>query len=191
MIGIKNIKKLFDGNRALDYFPLCWLGMVPGRKKKRGRESMKTKQELIDTLRGFTAQRSGLNTRDYVSGWNDKDGLSALRADQYRMRKHGQHARQLLRAVELSGITADDIVRESAGQRLEVDGESGAISFTACQYFPTEYRAAVCRLCAAVLWEHYREDFAAAAKAGESAGDAIRRKFRAWFGRGMASTWFN
>jgi hypothetical protein len=58
-------------------------------------------------------------------------------------------------------------------------------------YWPTEYRKVVCAIAAQALWDHYREDFSTAAKPGESAGDAIRRKFKQWFGRSIQTRWFN
>ena len=148
------------------------------------------KQVIIDNLRGFIAQRSGIDARNYISHWQDTAGRAALRADQRTITKHGKHARELLRHVELSGITAQELVDESKGKRLEIS-EDGSVTYIAGQYFATEYRAGVCAVLASALWNYYRDDFAALKRKDESDGDAIRRKFKTMFGRSIANAWFN
>jgi hypothetical protein len=87
-----------------------------------------------------------------------------------------------------------------------------SIDYTTGQYFPTEYRKAVARLCAAVLWVHAREhelpkpfknigtgdqDWHAfkpthdALPKALSAGDWLRAHFARRFGKGIAARYFN
>jgi len=146
---------------------------------------MKTKQKMIDALRAFINQRSGIEFANYGN-------VTAFRAEQRSITKDLHHARELLRSVELAGgldgNTLAGAFRAYSG-RLSWDG--ARLTYTTGQYFPTEYRRAVCAVCAAALWDYYRDDYATAAKAGESAGDSIRRNFRRVYGRAMQMRWFD
>lgn len=144
-----------------------------------------TKSDILAALRGFIAQRSGIDARNYFSDWRDASGVAAFRADYRRILKHGRHARRLLEAISWrDSITADAIIR-SAGGRIEIAERDGKItvSYTAGQYAPTEYRAAVCRLLARVLWVYWQSD-------GMDASDIYKRA-RDEFGRSIAKSWFS
>ena len=144
-----------------------------------------TKSDLIAALRGFISQRSGIDSRNYFSDWRDASGVAAFRADYRRILRDGRHARRLIEAVAWrDSITADAIIR-SAGGRLEIAECDGKVTVSYCagQYFSTEYRAAVCRLLARVFWVYWQCDGADA--------DAIRKRARDEFGRGIAQAWFN
>lgn len=159
-----------------------------------------TKAAIIQSLRAFIAQRSGLDWRDYSGD------RAALMGDYRPILKHGRHARQLLRAVELrDSITADDLIeasRHAFSGRLAIKvREDGAVAIDYCagQYFPTEYRNAACAVLASALWAYWRANMPAPTKAkdgsdrydGLSAGDWLRRQARREFGRGIASAWFS
>ena len=141
-----------------------------------------TKSELCNLLRAFVAQRSGLDWRNYASDWRDTAGMSALRSDRNRILQHGRDARALLSFVEnLSPIPVDYLLSElSDGKRLSFDPSRGSIDYCAGQYFPTEYRAAVCRALSTALWRYH-------VNLGTS-------DVRAWavetFGCAIASRWF-
>ncbi len=66
------------------------------------------KQAIIAALRTFMNQRSGIDFRDYGD-------VKAFRAEQRSITKDLHHARELMRAVELSSITADDLLKASKG----------------------------------------------------------------------------
>lgn len=87
---------------------------------------------------------------------------------------------------------------------------SDRLDYCAGQYFPTEYRKAVCAVLAQALWGyfranlegkhdkvehagtmHERETFTVGGKSGLSWGDAIRATARRELSRGVASRWFN
>lgn len=165
---------------------------------------MNKKQQIITALRAFVAQRSGMD-------WHDYGDVTSYRAEQRSITRDGKEARELLRAVELrDSITADDIIAASkraySGRLLIVERADGAVAVDYCtgQYFPTEYRRAVCAVLASALWERARQDMPAPtlhhnSETGETveryrglrAGDYLRAGFRREYGRGLASRWFS
>jgi hypothetical protein len=150
-----------------------------------------TKEQVITLLYAFAAQRPGLDFGNYGD-------VTSYRSESRRITRQLHEARELIRAVELAqGMTVETLLggfRAFSG-RLTVAPHTkpGAWRLDYCtgQYWPTEYRAAVCAVCASALWDYYREDFAKAANPGESPGDAIRRKFRRQFGAAMQRRWFD
>ena len=128
-------------------------------------------------------QRPGLDFGNYGD-------LKNYRAELRSITKDLHDARSLLRAVELSSLSAETLkeaFRAYSG-RLTWDGK--ALAYCTGQYWPTEYRKVVCAVAAAALWDYFREDYAATAKGDESPGDAIRRNFRRVYGRRMQTRWF-
>lgn len=177
------------------------------------------KVAVLAALRTFARQRSGIEWGNYGG-----DG-AAYRSEVRSITKDLTHATALLRAVQLRSISADDIIRASQNAysgRLTLTeratpegGFAFAVGYCAGQYFPTEYRRAVCAVLASALWDYvrtqcmpkpgsknYRED-----KPGQrdehggrsyaigdqwcTAGDWLRRHFAREFGRGIASRWFS
>lgn len=156
----------------------------------------KLKDNIIKALRAFIAQRSGLERGAYGDPRVPDGGTGdrAYSADKRAITRDLTDAKQLIREVELSAMTAAQLVEGfgaySGRLSIATDGESVRLDYTAGQYFPTEYRKAVCAVCARALWDHYREAYAAGARPGESAGDAIRRRFREVLGKRIADRWF-
>jgi hypothetical protein len=163
------------------------------------------KQQIIEALRAFMAQRSGIEFANYGD-------VSAFRSEQRSITKDLHHARRLLRDIELrDSITAGMILEASkhaySGRLSIVERDDGAIAVDYCagQYFPTEYRRAVCAVCASVLWDwaraycmpepvlmHNSETGETLERyQGQRAGDWLRAKFRKEYGRAIASRWFN
>jgi hypothetical protein len=58
------------------------------------------------------------------------------------------------------------------------------VDYCTGQYFPTEYRRAVCSVLSSALWDYFRTN-------GADTGDDIRRTARRELGRSIASRWFN
>jgi hypothetical protein len=145
---------------------------------------MKTKSEIINDLRAFVAQRSGIEVGNYVSpGCADLDGWRALQADRRLIGQQGRDARALLAYAEASLMDFETLVRPLTGAgRLSY--ENGALNYTAGQYWATEYRAAVCAALAAALWAYWNPD--GLLKPGQVRQAALRT-----FGRGLAKRWFN
>ena len=146
-----------------------------------------TKAQIIEAMRRFINQRSGIDYRNYAGGdW--KESREAFNGDYRPILKHGRQARQLLRAVELrDSITAEMILaatRAYCGRlQIEVKDDEVRVDYCTGQYFPTEYRSAACAVLATVLWDYWREDYK------DLAG--IQKQAKREFGRGIASEWFN
>lgn len=166
---------------------------------------MDKKQQIIAALYAFARQRSGIEFCNYGD-------VQSFRAEQRSITKDLQHARTLIRAVEWrDSITAADIIKASetaySGRLSIVERADGAIAIDYCagQYFPTEYRRAVCAVMASCLWRHVADHCMPEpvlmhnSETGETveryqdlrAGDWLRRHFKREYGRGIASRWFN
>ena len=115
------------------------------------------KQQIIDALYTFANKRPGLELRDYIRSWDDSEGRATYRAESRNITKDLNHARALLRRLELSGITAEQIIeasKEAFSGRLTISAtDDGIVKVSYCvgQYFPTEYRKAVASVCARAL----------------------------------------
>lgn len=177
------------------------------------------KQQIIAGLDSWIRQRPGLEWRNYVSGWNDTEGRKAYRAEVRRIGRQLREARLMLRAVEWrERITADDILEATRAYsgRLKIAehvkyytaadcpgrpcgtecDHRGASTFTIdyCtgQYWPTEYRAAVCAVLGTVLFDAWRKDCPPDDKLGKvSPGTWIRSGLRREFGRTLQSRWMD
>ena len=117
---------------------------------------MDKKQQIIAALHVFINQRPGLEFGNYGNVPNYRAEVRAIGKDLTQ-------ARELLRYVELrASITADDIIKASesaySGRLVIVQRDDGAVAIDYCtgQYFPTEYRRAVCAVMASVLWNWKR-----------------------------------
>lgn len=149
-----------------------------------------TKQAILDALYRFAEQRPRMEPANYGD-------YRSYRSESRSVTRDLEQARQLIRYCELSSVSAEAILQASRGAysgRLSINiRDDGAIVIDYCvgQYFPTEFRRAVCAVCASALWHHYRDDYAKSAKPSESPGDAIRRNFRRNYGRTLQQRWFN
>lgn len=138
---------------------------------------------VLAGLARFIAQRSGIDARNYRTDWRDQAGHAAFMDDYRRVLRDGRQARRLLAAVTTRpSIGLAELVAATRGDRLTLTDDGRQWDFTACQYFPTEYRMAACRVLAAALWEHWRTS-------GMTA-DEIRRQARRELGRAIADRWF-
>lgn len=132
--------------------------------------------EIFEALARFVAQRSGIDSRNYGGS------REAFMGDYRRILRDGRDARALLRVVELSTCLPDSILCEVLKSgRLTWDGER--LEYCAGQYFPTEYRGAVCRALASVLWNYWRDG-------DRYSAEQIREAARMNLGRGIARRWF-
>jgi len=161
------------------------------------------KSQIIAALYAFVAQRSGIEFCNYGD-------VKAFRAEQRSITKDGQQARRLIRDVELrDSITAEDILaatRAFSGRlQLKQTDKGVRIEYCTGQYFPTEYRRAVCAVMASALWDWKRTkampkgELVHNSETGETfgrynglrAGDWLRKSFRKEYGRAIASRWFD
>lgn len=141
---------------------------------------------VIDHLRAFAEGRPGLDFANYGD-------VSAYRSESRRITQQLADARTLLNAVEWrEGITAEDLLQALkhafSGRLSWVDnGQSLGLTYCTGQYFPTEFRAAVCSVLAASLWCYWRKDIP---ETEGNRGEYLRKKAGKEFGRGLANRWF-
>jgi len=141
---------------------------------------MATKTAIIASLDAWIRQRPGLEYGNY-GDW------SAYRSEMRSIGKDLQHARAMLRYVEWhDSITADMILDAAKSGRLSivVDGESVRIDYCTGQYWPTEYRPAVCRLLSTVIWHWI------SANDPQRSGEMIRKTASRELGTSIARRWF-
>ena len=147
------------------------------------------KTEILNTLAKFAAKRPQLEAANYISDYRDSEGRAAYRAEVRSITRDLHHARAIIRRVELSGITAAEIItasREAFSGRLTITAtDDGIVKIDYCagQYFPTEYRKAVAAVCARALWNYWKTD--------ANDADRIRNTARREFPRAIARAYFN
>lgn len=130
---------------------------------------------LIESLRRFVASRSGIEWVNYGGS------REAFMGDYRTILRQGRDARAMLRAAELCRLPEEILADVLRSGRLTWDGSR--LEFCACQYHPTEYRAAACRALASALWAYWR------GAAGTC--ETIRAEARRSLGRGIARRWFD
>ena len=138
------------------------------------------KTNIIQALRAWVAQRPGLDYRNY-GDW------SAYRAEVRSIGKDLQDARKLIDYIAWhDSITAEMLLDAAKSGRLSivVDGESVRIYYFTGQYWPTEYRPAVCRLISSVIWYWMR------ANDPQRSGEMIRKTASRELGTSIAQRWF-
>lgn len=140
---------------------------------------------ILQALRAFVAQRPGMDFANYSDA-------AAYRRELQPITRARHHAESLIAAVEWrESITADKLIaaaRHAFSGRLSIAADpAGAVRVDYCtgQYFPTEYRTAVCRVLASALWDYFREN-----SPGADA-DAIRRAARRELGATLARHYFD
>ena len=139
-----------------------------------------TKQEMISALYALVNKRPGLEPGNY-SDW------ASYRADGREATRNGHAARMLIRQVELhGGIAERNLLDQAQSGRVSFyrnkKGELRA-EYTAGQYWCVEYRPAVARFCASLLWDAARE--------GRTTGDEIRAYFKRAYGRTIQKRFFD
>lgn len=149
------------------------------------------KQNLLNCIKHFISQRAGLEFGNYGD-------VSAYRSEQRRITKDRHHAEALINAVAWrDSITVDDIIAASEraySGRLEITptGTAGfKINYCTGQYFPTEYRSAVCAVLSSVLWSYWRNAEKEYAGATVAPTNCVTQTAQRELGRSIASRWFN
>jgi hypothetical protein len=160
---------------------------------------MSEREQILEALAAFIRQRPGLEFGNYGD-------VSAYRSEMRSITKDRHDAERLLAQVSWrEGITAENLkeaFRAYSG-RLSWDGER--LSYCTGQYFPTEYRKAVCAVLASALWDYTRDHampeghLVHNSETGETfqrygdlrAGDWLRQYFRREFGARIARKWFD
>ena len=153
---------------------------------------MPSKSTILAALDAWIRQRPGLDYGNY-GDW------TAYRSELRSIGKDLQHARAMLNYVAWhDSITAEMILDCARSGRLSivVDGNKVRVDYCTGQYWPTEYRPAVCRLLSSVIWHWMREN--APVDAGptdkfsnlQNVGPWIRKQASRELGTSIARRWF-
>jgi hypothetical protein len=137
-----------------------------------------TNETILTALRAFIDARPGFDWRDYQGA-----PAAIYRADYAVAYRDLQDARVLLRVCALASVSADDLRAALTDARRLTLTPGGALEFAACQYPPTEYRAAACRALADALERHYMP--------GVPDRAALLRLLRNVLGARLARRWFH
>ena len=134
-------------------------------------------QEIKSALRAFVARRPGFDYHNYATA-------SAYRADQKRTMRDKADALALISAYP---DDADPrFLVDALKGRLSLEGDQ--LEYTAGQYYPTEYRAAVCAaVCAAVSSALHAYLYAQEKQSLQT----TRQRMARIVGRGCANRWFS
>lgn len=110
---------------------------------------------LYQAIESWIRQRPGLEPRNYISHWADTAGRAAYRSEARTITRQLHDAQELLRACQLWNISEAALAAEMT-HRLTWDGQR--LDYTTGQYWPIEYRAAVCRALSSALWAKFGPD---------------------------------
>lgn len=181
-----------------------------------------SKSQILTALRAFVNQRPGFN-------WHDYGDAASYRGDLRTATRQRRDALELLRWIEWHGsITGAHILAAcTAGGRLSVTVEYEPVpaspglaaierrpvvrvDYCTGQYWCTEFRGAVARFAASVIWDWYRDGMPDGSTQGAadgaalwyphptrcggprvSAGDWMRATLRREFGPGLARRYFS
>jgi hypothetical protein len=157
------------------------------------------KYSIIQALQSWINKRPGLDPRDYIQSWDDKDGRAAYFKEARSITKDKRDAQALLSyCARRDSITADDIIaasRDAFSGRLTITEPAHGvfiIDYCVGQYWPTEYRRAAAAVLASAIWARLREDTREPLDgSGQTIGDAIRANAKRELGRTLAARWFN
>jgi hypothetical protein len=133
-------------------------------------------ESTVDILRKFAAARPNLEPGNYSSA---ADYRREARAIQKQLRD----ARAILSACERLNIGPDAWRDAMATDRLKI--ANGRAEFDVCQYWPTEYRLAVCRVGKSAIWSHLRDAM------GCKTRDEIQLAAREYLPSSIVRRWFN
>ena len=139
-----------------------------------------SKARIMQALYEFTLQRPGLEFGNY--------GDTAIyRAESRQITRQAHDAIALLKYIDWhNSITADDLRKALFGGRLvwKEDGNGGgSLDYCTGQYFPVEYRAAVCRAMVSLIWHYFRDN-------GADDYAKIKKSARRELGLSVARRWF-
>lgn len=162
----------------------------------KNKPQMTEREAILQNLAAFAAQRPGLEYGNY----NDP---AAYRAEMRSITKDLHHARALLAAVSWRESITAEVLRESFrafSGRLQWNPKARTLDYCTGQYWPTEYRRAVCAVLASALWSYWRENmpapdgkdsYGSPLYKGKTAGDVLRTTARKEMGAAIARRWFN
>ena len=140
------------------------------------------KSAILSALTGFAAGRPGLEYANYGDP-------VAYRAESRAITRDLHHVYTLLRRVQLAhSITSANLKEAFRAYSGRLTWDGSRLDYCTGQYFPTEYRKAVCAVLAAALWDHWRD---CVPESVSNRAEWIRAKASRELGRTIADRWFN
>lgn len=137
-----------------------------------------TPENVAEQIFTFVNQRPGMEPANY-NDWK------SYRAEYAGIIRDKREAEALIRYVQLFETSRLYVFNKlTRGERLHIDAD-GMLDYITGQYFPTEYRAAACRVLASAIWDYWRE------ACGITTYDEIKKQGVKVFGRAIAKRWFN
>lgn len=143
-----------------------------------------TRETILNALDDFAKQRPGLDPRNY-----DRAGY---RHDSRMITQDYRDAMELLSAVRRLDIgerTLRDAFRAFSGRLslIEHAGQLVRLDYCTGQYWPTEYRRAVCAVLRSALWDYWRSDIP---EGTEHKYEVILRNAKLALSPGVFRRWF-
>lgn len=166
---------------------------------------MTKRDQILDLLAAFIHQRPGLEFGNYGN-------VTAYRSEMRSITRDRHIAKRLLADVRwrtsIDEARLRDAFRAFSGRLTLTDLPDGRLRLDYCtgQYFPTEYRKAVCSVLASALWDNARDNMPEPDAHGMypdansrdrhsaqhvSGGELLRTRFRREYGRSIASRYFD
>lgn len=147
--------------------------------------------DALSLLINYARQRPGLDPRDYGQG---HDGWRAYRREAAEITRDLSDFHQLLN-LALRRYSHAELMHEirahltNTGDRLTLEGDR--LQYITGQYWPTEYRAACCRVLVRLIWKSYQRETTGDGAHVYETGHDIRKAIRAEVSRRVASNYFN
>lgn len=144
------------------------------------------KDQILAALSAWIRQRPQLEYGNYGCP-------TAYRSESRSITKDLHHARELMAYIgRRDSITAENLLeaaRSAYSGRLSLEKTPTGYRVDYCtgQYWPTEYRRAVCAVLSSAIWYRMRDDLP---KEAESKADRITKTARREFSRSVAQQWF-
>ena len=158
---------------------------------------MTEREAILDALSAWIRQRPGLEYGNYASGWNDASGRRAYFSEMRRITRQLHDARALLASVAWRASIDADALKYAlqnaySGRLTWTPNETGGgtLDYCAGQYWPTEYRAAVCAVLGTALFNYFRANITA--ERGPDVphlGTEIRKTAARELGRSIQRRW--
>lgn len=150
---------------------------------------------ILSALDAFIRQRPGLEFGNYADGYRDTEGRRAYFREMRSITRDLHDARTLLAYVgRTDAITAGhlkDALRDSYSGRLTWtpdDSNGGRLDYCTGQYFPTEYRKAVCAVLGSAIFHHAARGLPLVVTS-DRPGDLIRREVAHMIGKKLQRKW--
>ena len=104
--------------------------------------------QTFKILAAYAAKNPCLDFRDYCRDWRDVEGRKTYLREARDISNDLRRVREAILAAYYAGVTDDDLIECSQGQRLTLERVDSGVKLEYCvgQYWPTEYRNAVANL---------------------------------------------